>query len=134
MDDYKPEKKAPEYNFVIPARKEDHYPNEISNLMQYSDTAGKYFVYLVLGVTANDSAELNNMYAFIYKNGSEYKAAHFNFAGNPIRYATATANAIITFDSDDYIEAYVQTADAAGNADVQPGVYTTFGAYKMIGI
>tara|TARA_R110002124_G_scaffold240023_2_gene405150 strand:+ start:2239 stop:4443 length:2205 start_codon:yes stop_codon:yes gene_type:complete len=45
MDDYKPEKKAPEYNFVIPARKEDHYPNEISNLMQYSDTAGKYFVY-----------------------------------------------------------------------------------------
>tara|TARA_R100000734_G_C3274459_1_gene69586 strand:- start:107 stop:613 length:507 start_codon:yes stop_codon:yes gene_type:complete len=96
--------------------------------------AGKYFVYLVLGVTANDSAELNNMYAFIYRNGSQYKSAHFNLAGNPIRFATATANAIITFDSNDYVEAYVQADDVAGNADVQPGTYSTFGAYKLIGL
>ena len=96
--------------------------------------AGKYFVYLCLSVNALDSSELQNMYAFIYKNGSQYKSAHFNFAGNNARFATASVSAIITFDSDDYIEAYVQCADSAGNAVVNSGSYSTFGAYKMIGI
>jgi len=47
MEEYSTEKKItpPKYAFVIPPTAKDYYPGEISNLMQYSDTDGKYFCY-----------------------------------------------------------------------------------------
>jgi hypothetical protein len=98
--------------------------------------AGKYFVYLSIGVSAQADTQLQNMYSMLKKNSEagNTKLSHFNFAANNARYATANINAIITFDSDDYIEAFVQSADSSGSAIVQSGVYTTFGAYKLIGV
>ena len=47
MEEYSTEKKItpPKYAFVVPPTAKDYYPREISNLMQYSDTDGKYFCY-----------------------------------------------------------------------------------------
>ena len=98
------------------------------------NVAGKYFVYLLISVNANANSELQNMYTMLRKNGVEYKVAHMNFSANNARFAVATLNAIVTFDSDDYIEAYVQGADSSGDPLVQSGVYSTFGAYKLIGL
>jgi len=96
--------------------------------------AGKYFVYANIGISAEGDAQLQNIYAMLYKNGSQAKASHFNFAGNNIRFATGSVSGILTLDSDDYVEAYVQCADSSGSAIIQPDNYSTFGAYKMIGI
>ena len=98
--------------------------------------AGKYFVYASIGVSAQADAQLQNMYAIIRKNGDtdNIKATHFNFAGNNARYATGYVSGVITLDSDDYVEAFVQCADSSGSAIVQQGNYTTFGAYKLIGV
>jgi len=96
--------------------------------------SGKYFVYLLISVNANANSELQNMYTMLRKNGVEYKVAHMNFSANNARFAVATLNAIVTLDSDDYIEAYVQGADSSGSPLVQSGVYSTFGAYKLIGV
>ena len=96
--------------------------------------AGKYFVYANIGISAEGDAQLQNIYAMLYKNGSQAKVSHFNFAGNNARFATGSVSGILTLDSDDYVEAYVQCADSSGSAIIQPDNYSTFGAYKMIGI
>ena len=96
--------------------------------------AGKYFVYLSLGIGAGADSELQNIYAILKKNGNIVKHSHFNFAANNPRFGTVNINAIITFDSDDYIEAFAQAADASGSAIIESSNYSTFGAYKMIGI
>ena len=96
--------------------------------------AGKYFVYISIGVSAEGDAELQNMFAMLYKNGSQTKNSHFNFAGNNARFATGTVNAIITLDSDDYVDARIQAADSSGSSIVQATPYSTFGAYKLVGV
>ena len=96
--------------------------------------AGKYFVYASIGVSAEGDAQLQNIFGQLMKNGSQVKVSHFNFGGNNARFATATLNAILTLDSDDYVDARIQAADSSGSAIVQPSPYSTFGAYKMIGI
>ena len=96
--------------------------------------AGKYFVYASIGVSAEGDAQLQNIFGQLMKNGSQVKVSHFNFGGNNARFATATLNAILTLDSDDYVDARIQAADSSGSAIVQPTPYSTFGAYKMIGI
>ena len=96
--------------------------------------AGKYFVYISIGVSAEGDAELQNMFAMLYKNGSQTKNSHFNFAGNNARFATGTVNAIITLDSDDYVDARIQAADSSGSSIVQATPYSTFVAYKLVGV
>ena len=98
--------------------------------------AGKYFVYASIAVSAQADAQLQNMYAIIRKNGGtdNIKLTHFNFAGNNARFATGYVSGVITLDSDDYVEAFVQCADSSGSAIVQQDNYSTFGAYKLIGV
>ena len=96
--------------------------------------AGKYFVYANVGISAEGDAQLQRIYVMLYKNGSQAKVSHFNFAGNNSRFATGSVSGILTLDSDDYVEAYVQCADSSGSAIIQPDNYSTFGAYKLIGI
>ena len=94
--------------------------------------AGKYFVYLVIGTNSLANANLQNMYSMIFKNGSFIKTSHFNFASNNAQFATGTANAVVTMDADDYIEAFVQMADSSGEGNVTDDEYSTFGAYRII--
>ena len=96
--------------------------------------AGKYFVYASIGVSAEGDAQLQNIFGQLFKNGSQVKNSHFNFGGNNARFATATLNAILTLDSDDYVDARIQAADSSGSAIVQPTPYSTFGAYKLVGV
>ena len=96
--------------------------------------AGKYFIYASIGVSAEGDAQLQNVFGQLFKNGSQVKNSHFNYGGNNSRFATTTLNAILTLDSDDYVDARIQAADSSGSAIVQPTPYSTFGAFKLIGL
>jgi len=105
-----------------------------SNYRFTPQVAGKYLVHLSLGINAAGDAQLQNIYAFIKKNGSNIKISHNNYAGNNSRFGTVNVVAAVTFNgSSDYIEANAQAADSSGSALIQAGDYSTFGAYKLIG-
>ena len=96
--------------------------------------AGKYFVYISIGLHALAVSELQNMYAALSKNGTIIKFSHHNYTNNNIRFGTANITAVVELNgSTDYIEAKVIGADASGNASVSDNEYSTFGAYKLIG-
>jgi hypothetical protein len=95
--------------------------------------AGKYFVYLDIGINGSSNSNLNDNHCFIYKNGSIEQRSHFNFRSNPIHYGTVSLSAVISFNgSTDYIEAYAEASDTSGNPLVQANPYTRFGAYRII--
>ena len=104
-----------------------------SNYRFTPQVAGKYFVYLSLGINADGHSQLQNIYAFLKKNGSAIKISHNNYTSSYNRFGTVNITAVVTFNgSSDYIEANTQTADSSGSALVQSGNYSTFGAYKII--
>ena len=100
--------------------------------------AGTYFVYARVAVNSNASANLQNCYAFIRKNGTTVHSTHFNHEGNNQRFTTGNVNGFVTLNgSSDYVEIFVQCADSSGSADVYGGGssrYSASGAYKLIGL
>jgi hypothetical protein len=98
--------------------------------------AGTYFVYARVAVNSNASANLQNCYAFIRKNGTSVHNTHFNHDGNNQRFTTANVNGFVTLNgSSDYVEIFTQMADSSGSADVYgDGRYSAFGGYKLIGV
>ena len=105
-----------------------------SNYRFTPTTAGKYFVYTMIGCNSGSNTELHTINCRIYKNGSAYANSHFDFRANYSRFATGTTTAIIDFNgSSDYVEAYAYIDDGSGNGHVQSGEYSRFGAYKIIG-
>ena len=105
-----------------------------SNYRFTPQVAGKYFVYVSLGINSNGSSQLQNIYVTIKKNGSSIKDSHNNYADNFIRFGTANVSAVVTFNgSSDYIEAFAQCADSSGSASVHNDSFSTFGAYRVIG-
>ena len=103
-----------------------------SNYRFTPQVAGKYLVYLSLGINSEGSSQLQNMYTTIKKNGSSIKDSHNNYADNFIRFGTASVVAVVTFNgSSDYIEAFAQCADSSGSASVHNNTFSTFGAYRI---
>ena len=104
-----------------------------SNYRFTPTTAGKYFVYTMIGCNSGSDSQLHSMNCRIYKNGSAYATSHFNFKTNYARFATGTTTATIDFNgSSDYVEAYVYIDDGSGDGDVQSGEYSRFGAYRIL--
>jgi len=96
-------------------------------------TAGQYFIYVSIGVNALAAANLQNMYVFLKKNGSDVGIAHHNYNSNDTFFGTCNLSMIVTFNgSSDYVEAFVQGSDASGSARVESGDYSIFGGYKII--
>ena len=105
-----------------------------SNYRFTPQVAGKYYVYVRIGLNANADNELNTIFGKIKKNGSIVDIAHFSFAANYARFGTANITAIVTLNgSSDYVEAFIQGSDQSGSASVESGTYSIFGAYKIIG-
>jgi len=96
-------------------------------------TAGKYYVYLNLGVNGSGSTNLKASHANIFKNGSLVSKHHTNYQNSNIYYDTQAASAIIDMNgSSDYIEAYGEALVTSGTPNFQAGDYSIFGAYKII--
>jgi len=102
--------------------------------------AGKYYIYgAILG--ANDAFSnsiLNQVFAVIYKNGSQYTRNEWAFSTNYLRYVTPTVASVIDFNgSTDYVELYGQVDSTDGSAVQFYGStgaeYTIFGGYRIIG-
>ena len=93
--------------------------------------AGKYYVYLNLGVNGKANSNLNVGYSYIYKNGSEIIESKFrNNTTKDIRYLNLNASVIATLSATDTIELYTMLIDDAGNnARLLTG--TSIGGYKL---
>ena len=104
-----------------------------SNYRFTPTTAGKYFVYAMIGCNSGSDSQLHTINCRIYKNGSAYANSHFDFRTNYARFATGTTTAVIDFNgSSDYVEAYVYIDDGSGDGHVQSGEYSRFGAYRIL--
>jgi len=96
-------------------------------------TAGKYYVYLSIGVDTGGDTRLKDNYAMISKNGSNIKISYYNYQGYRIRFSTAVVSAVIDLNgSTDYVEARVKGSDNVANLSVASGEYSTFGAFRIL--
>lgn len=96
-------------------------------------TAGKYYVYLSIGVDTGGDTRLKDNYAMIDKNGSNIKISHFNYQGQKIRFSTCFISAVVNLNgSTDYVQARVQGSDSVANLSVVSGTFSTFGAYRIL--
>ena len=111
---------------------DNNYDNS-TNYRFTPTTAGKYFVFLDIGINTNADSNMNDNHCFIYKNGSIEKRSHFNFRANAPRFGTVSLSTIIDLNGTDYIEAYAECNDSSGSPTIQASPYTRFGAYKLIG-
>jgi len=94
-------------------------------------TAGKYFIYTQLGIFGGGNTTLQYAYTRIYKNGSDYKSAHFDLRANEQAFSTPHTTAIVTLNgSTDYVEVYA-LAGSTGSPTIYLD-YSVFGAYKII--
>ena len=99
-------------------------------------TAGKYFVYLMLGMNSETLYKLNVSNVSIYKNGSAYRTTNttFNNSSDIANEHNATVSAIIDFNgTSDYVEGYtrVNVTSGTGRVDIRAGS-GGFGASKII--
>ena len=99
-------------------------------------TAGKYFVYLMVGMNSETLYKVNALNLSIYKNGSQYRLTNttVNPSSDIMNEHNATVSAIIDFNgSSDYVEGYtrVNVTSGTGGADIRVGS-GGFGAYRII--
>ena len=89
--------------------------------------AGQYFIYASAWVTAN--SDVDNPQIMIYKNGSDVQAITFKVPG-AARNIPGQTVAIVTSDTNDYFEVFVQSAATA--TAYSSGDEVRFGGFKII--
>ena len=107
-----------------------------SNYRFTPTTAGKYFCYLRQSMQQTGGVgQLNYAFLYIYKNGSIYKRAYFDYSNNNGYASDLSLTATIDFNgSSDYIEAYAETNAISGNGQAIGSDYNAFGAFKLGGV
>ena len=94
--------------------------------------AGKYYIYLNLGINGGGAGRLFSAYAYIYKNGAEVTKYHLNTQSENIYYANHPAFVIVDMNgSSDYIEAYGEANVTTGSPIFQSGAFSRFGGYRI---
>ena len=97
--------------------------------------AGKYFIYAVATLSAQNQTDWNYGNLAIYKNGSEYHNQIFDARANPLFRPYLSVSAIIDFDSDDYVEIYARVVSVdEGTQTMQATNANRFGGFKIIGV
>jgi hypothetical protein len=89
--------------------------------------AGQYFIYASAWLTSN--ANVDNPQIMIYKNGSDVQSITFQVPGAERNIPGQTV-AIVTADTNDYFEVFVQSA--AGAVAYSSGDEVRFGGFKII--
>jgi hypothetical protein len=103
-----------------------------SNYRFTPTVAGKYHV--TVRLTYEDaSVEDKSQDAFIYKNGSQVMAHRTRTSGSTGRDKSTEVNAIVTLDTDDYIEAYTNHNIGSTKAILTGTGSSVFTAFKLIG-
>ena len=94
--------------------------------------AGKYYIYLNLGINGGGAGRLFSAYAYIYKNGAEVTKYHLNTQNENIYFANHPVFVIVDMNgSSDYIEAYGEANVTTGSPIFQSGAFSRFGAYRI---
>ena len=94
--------------------------------------AGKYYIYLNLGINGGAAGRLFSAYGYIFKNGSEVTKYHLNTQNENIYFANMPVFVIVDMNgSSDYIEAYGEANVTTGSPNFQSGAFSRFGAYRI---
>ena len=94
--------------------------------------AGKYYIYLNLGINGSAAGRLFSAYGMIYKNGAEVTKYHLNTQNENIFYANHPAFVIVDMNgSSDYIEAYGEANTTIGSPNFQSGAFSRFGGFRI---
>jgi len=97
--------------------------------------AGRYLVCLTVFLDSNNAGSLVNAGAILYKNGSGIHYAYHSDHDSTGRYASPSLQAIVTLDSDDYIEAYgICDVDGSGTAKAEGATNNMFSAFRLTGL
>jgi len=97
--------------------------------------AGRYLVCLTVFLDSNNDGSLVNAGCMLYKNGSGIHYAYHSDHDQTGRYASPSLQAIVTLDSDDYIEAYGYCdTDASGTPKAEGASNTMFSAIRLTGL
>ena len=101
-----------------------------SNYRFTPQTSGKYFVYFSCIGNSVSVAQLTNLRAYIYKNGSQVAESRNDVRNEKIyEFTNYTAEVVTLNGSDDYIE-FFGRLDHDGNGVIRANSYA--GAYKII--
>ena len=108
-----------------------------SNYRFTPQTAGKYFVYAMLGSDTQAGANMDQISVDIYKNGASISTSKLDARGNTLG-SFVTVNTTIAVDmngSSDYLEVFGKIEDSSGNPDFRGASGdqgTNFGAYRIL--
>ena len=95
--------------------------------------AGKYYVYSNLRCSSSSSSQLRNIFSYIYKNGSSYRAIKFDPKDDQFNQINVPNSAIIDMNgSSDYIEIFGYIDVTSSTPSFDAGTKATFfGAYRI---
>jgi len=95
--------------------------------------AGTYFISLTVAIENGTQGETDLVIATIKKNGSTVTAsdARIDFRGNRARGGSVTANALVVFDSNDYVEGFAAHAAGGGTTKIKT-FGSRMGGFKLI--
>tara|TARA_E500000081_G_scaffold29371_1_gene33036 strand:- start:1188 stop:1721 length:534 start_codon:yes stop_codon:yes gene_type:complete len=95
--------------------------------------AGKYFIYSNIRLLSSSASQLRNIFNYIYKNGSAYRAVKFDPKDDQFNQINVPNSAIIDMNgSSDYIEMIGYIDVTSGTPRFTTGTKATFfGAYRI---
>ena len=101
-----------------------------------SGEGGKYWVYAKVGIEGPGQTTVNYAWYDIYKNGSPSMFTENRFRANPAEGTTMMNAGIFDLAAADYLDvrAYIVTTSTSAGTIKQYSSWTTFGAYKLIGL
>jgi hypothetical protein len=106
-----------------------------SNYRFTPTVAGKYFIYAVTTLSAQNQTDWNYGNLAIYKNGSEYHNQIFDARANPLFRPYLAVSAIIDFNTTDYVEIYARVVSVDENTQtLQATNANRFGGFKIGGV
>ena len=86
--------------------------------------AGKYYVFAQVAI---DGSTDTDVFAWLYKNGSEFIQSNYFYRCTPI------VSAIMDLDADDYVEVYAKQQSGSTRTSLASSRQNNFGAYRIIG-
>jgi hypothetical protein len=98
--------------------------DNVTNYRFTPAVAGKYFVFAQVAI---DGSTDTDVYAWLYKNGSEFIQSNYFYRCTPF------VSAIMDLTISDYVEVYAKQVSGTTRNSLASSRQNNFGAYKLIG-
>ena len=120
-------------NFDTKVFDTDNCYDNLTNFRFTPTVGGKYFIYSNIRCQSTSSSQLRNVFNYIYKNGSSYRAVNFDPKDDQFNRINVPNSAIIDMNgSSDYIEIFGYIDVTSGTPRFFDGTQAVFfGAYRI---